>query len=564
MFANQFCHGCMRVKWNQNVIAEEEAHKRRHELGECSCEVIFDRGEGDRRERERGLMDEGRERFRLVEEEREKARRENREREVAREREREVRALREGGEELEAMEQRREREGSGSAMDGNGNGNGRARIRAQGKGRGATADARGANVAGAADKTGDKNSGEERGEHTKKMGESNGDAGMMPGMNGENMMGTAPPRYTSPRPNDPASSHECFHIANNHIGGAFEMNPITGVMNGIPISNPPRMTSSSQMHGDMMIIPPSPRMSNMGVYPVGHPILANQRTDSHPYGMHAPPQAPPAGPPVWQSPHVAPSTYSDGNSSGIYPGNHYSWSNPPNAPAGRMDHRGPYSQGQARVQYPTPPDFSNPIAYAQHHQIEQDAQRNAYNYVGYYMERPPTNGSSQTRAQGAGQMADHLTTGSFIRAPTFSTLPGGAPGAGMVWHSSHNSAQAFPPLPPQIPYFGDLTLAAPSAPRNFNESPPVLRRNGRNSNAQRNTIHRSRTSQSVGQSQMQETTTTSPAQIGSHATTATTATSGTTRGQPQMAHGGTPAAMNISILRTPRVVSSVPRPNSAM
>lgn len=50
--ANQFCHGCMRANWNKGVIAEEEAHRGRHERGECNCEVIFDRSERERREKE--------------------------------------------------------------------------------------------------------------------------------------------------------------------------------------------------------------------------------------------------------------------------------------------------------------------------------------------------------------------------------------------------------------------------------------------------------------------------------------------------------------------------------
>ncbi|KAJ8059204.1 hypothetical protein OCU04_012175 [Sclerotinia nivalis] len=531
VFANQFCHGCMRVSWNMQVIADENAHRERHERGECSCEIIFDRAERERREKERELREE---------------RRENGEREV--------RALREGGEELEARELRREgeRNGSGSGRDGN------ARVGTKGRGRGRDA---------VTDKIDDKNNSEGR---DGRMEESRENTGMMRGSNGDFIVGAASSEYPDPRPTDPASLHRYFHVANQmgNIGHSY-MNPMTDVTNGIPISNPPLMTSSSPIHGNMMIIPPSPRMNSMGEYPTNHPIHSNQRIDNHPlhpFGMmHTPPPPPaPAGPPSYQSPPMAPSNYSDGNNSSVCRGNQYSWSpnTEPNAPTDNRDHRSYNHTGQTRVQYPTVPEFAEPIPYPQHQNIDLNAQRNAYNYVGYYMDRPNavTNGSPQTRAQGPGpvSMTDHQTTGTFIRAPTFSPLPGGAAGAGMVWHASHND---LPPLPPQIPYLGDSVLVppvVPAAPRYFNETPPASRRHVRNGNAQRNAVQRPRTSQSIGQIQVDAATTTEgPARTDFHG-------QATTQGQARMASEITPAATNISLLRTPRVISSVPRPNSTM
>lgn len=61
---------------------------------------------------------------------------------------------------------------------------------------------------------------------------------------------------------------------------------------------------------------------------------------------------------------------------------------------------------------------------------------------------------------------------------------------------------------------------------------------------------------------MQMATTTGPVQIDSQAAQETT--QATTQGQAQMHSQDTPAPMNISLLRTPRVISSMPRPNSTM
>ncbi|KAF5875441.1 uncharacterized protein Bfra_003895ia [Botrytis fragariae] len=527
-----------------SVIAEENAHRERHERGECKCEVIFDRAERERRERERDS-------------------------------------------DLEARDFRREGEENGN---GNGrDGNGRARTRGRGRGRNA-----GANTAGTIDNTGDNNNGERRdgkGTQTKEIG---GNNVIMQGSNIESMMNTTPPGYRSPHPRDPASSHRYFQIANVHRGGLYDMNPVTGVVPARPIENPPIRTSSSPMYGDMMIIPPDPRMSNMGVYPPGHPILANHRVETHAFHPFEMPPPPSSGPPSYQSPSFAPSTYSDGNDSTIYPGNQYSWSpNPePNAtmpmpmhvseiaPVGGMDPRA-YGQAgppsQPRFQHAPPTVFADPTSYPmiypQHQAMNIDAQRDTYNYAGYYMERPHFNastgantnahGSPQTRAQGAAavSMAEHQPMSRFTRAPTFSPLPRGISGARMVWHAPDNG---LPPLPPQVPYLGDLPLVAPAAPRYFNEGHNGARRNERhgNGNTQRNTVHRARTTQSMGQLQMQMTTTTGPVQTDSQATQATTQAN--TQGQAQMHSQDTPATMNISLLRTPRVISSMPRPNSTM
>lgn len=523
------------------VIAEENAHRERHERGECSCEVIFDRAERERREKERDLRQEGRERVR----------RENGGREVQKERERGVRALREDGEELETRELRREVERSESRRDGN------ARVGTNGRGRGRDT---------VTEKVNNMNNGEGR---NGRMEESRDDTGMMRGSHGDFTMGAASSEYSDPRPSDPASLHQYFHVANQmgNIGHGY-MNLMTGVTDGIPISNPPLMTDLSPMHGNMMIIPPSPRMNNMGEYPTNHPIHGSQRIDNHslhPYGMiHTPPPPAPTGSPSYQSPAMAPSNYSDGNNSSATRGNQYSWgaNSEPNALAGNMDHRSYNQTVQTRIQYPTTPEFAEPIPYPQHQNIDFNAQRNAYNYVGYRMDRPNgiTNGSPQARAQGPGSvsMTDHQTMGTFIRAPTFSPLPGGAPGAGMVWHASHNN---LPPLPPQIPYLGDSILVpptVPTAPRYFNETPPASRRHMRNGNTQRNAVQRSRTSQSIGQIQMDAATTAEgPTRTDFHR-------QATSQGQARMPSEITPATMNISLLRTPRVISSVPRPNSAM
>ncbi|KAF7881411.1 hypothetical protein EAF00_011780 [Botryotinia globosa] len=537
--ANQFCHACMRVSWNMSVIAEENAHRERHERGECKCEVIFDRAERERRERERGG-------------------------------------------DLESRDFRREGEG-------NGDGNGRARTRGRGRGRDT-----GANTAGTIDNAGDNNDcGRREGKGTQTEG-IGGNHVMVQGPNNEAMMNTTSSGYRSPHPRDPASSHRYFHVANVHRRGPYDMNPITGVVPARPIENPPIRTSSSPMYGDMMIIPPDPRMSSMGVYPPGHPILANHRAETHAFHSFEMPPPPFSGPPSYQSPSFAPSTYSDGNGSTIYPGNRYSWSpNPePNAPMPMPMHgseRAPnsgmdpraYGQtgppSQARFQHAPATAFADqisyPIIYPQHQAMETDAQRDTYNYAGYYMDRPHFNvstsantnahGSPQTRAQGpvAVSMAENQRMGGFARAPTFSPLARGVSSPRNVWHASDNG---LPPLPPQVPYLGDLPLVAPAAPRYFNEGHHGARRNGRhgNGNTQRNTVQRARTTQSMGQLQMQMTTTTGPVQTDSHAAQATTQANN--QGQAQMHSQDTPATMNISLLRTPRVISSMPRPNSTM
>ncbi|CAD6445844.1 434a7b5f-4f31-4027-8720-0d219eab0415-CDS [Sclerotinia trifoliorum] len=416
------------------------------------------------------------------------------------------------------------------------------------------------------DKIDNKNNGEGR---NGRMEESREDTGIMRGSNGHFTMGAASSEYLDPRPTDPASLHQYFDVANQlgNIGHGY-MNLMTGVTDGIPISNPPLMTNSSPMHGNMMIIPPSPRMNNMGEYPTNHPIHGNQGIDNHSLhscGMiHTPPPPAPAGSPSYQSPAKAPSNYSDGNNSSVCRGNQYSWgaNTEPKALTGNMDHRSYNQTVQTRIQYPTPTEFAEPIPYPQHQNIDFNAQRNAYNYVGYCMHQPNaiTNDSPQSRTQGPGSvsMTDHQTMGTFIRAPTISPLPGGAAGAGMVWHASHYD---LPPLPPQIPYLGDSVLmppAVPTAPRYFNETPPASRRHMRNGNGQRNAVQRSRTSQSVSQIQMDAATTTEgPARADFHR-------QATTQGQARMPFEITPAPMNISLLRTPRVISSVPRPNSAM
>ncbi|KAF7895705.1 uncharacterized protein EAF01_009667 [Botrytis porri] len=527
----------MRVSWNMSVIAEENAHRERHERGECKCEVIFDRAERERRERERGSG-------------------------------------------LEARDFRREGEGSG-------NGNGRARNRGRGRGRDA-----GANT-GPIDNTGDNNNTERRDGKGTQMGEIGGNNGMMQGSNIEAMMNTTPPGYRSPHPRDPASSHRYFHIANVHRGGPYDINPVTGVVPARPIENPPIRTSSSPMYGDMMIIPPDLRMSNMGVYPPGHPLFTNHRVETHAFHAFEMPPPPSSGLPSYQSPNFATSTYSDGNGSTIYSGNQYSWSPNPEpytpmpmsmhsserAPIGGMDPQA-YGQtgppSQPRYQHGPPAAFADttsyPMIYPQHQAMDTDAQRDTYNYAGYYMDRPHFNpstgantnahGSPQTRAQGpvAVSMAEQQPIGRFTRAPAFSPLPRGVSGARMAWHDPDNG---LPPLPPQVPYLGNSPLVAPAAPRYFNEGHHGVRRNGRhgNGNTQRNTVQRSRTTQSMGQLQMQMTTT-GPVQTDSHARQATTQAN--TQGQAQMYSQDTPATMNISLLRTPRVISSMPRPNSTM
>ncbi|KAF7952758.1 hypothetical protein EAE96_005985 [Botrytis aclada] len=525
--ANQFCHACMRVSWNMSVIAEENAHRERHERGECKCEVIFDSAERERRERERGG-------------------------------------------DLGARDFWREGEGNGS-------GNGRSRARGRGRGRND-----GANAAVTTDGKGTQ------------MEEIGGNNVMMQGSDIGAMVSTTPPGYRTPHPRDPASSHRYFHIANVHRGGPYDMNPVTGVVPARPIENPPIRTSSSPMYGDMMIIPPDPRMSNMGVYPPGHPILANHRVDTHAFHPFEMPPPPPSGPPSYQSPGFAPSTYSDGNGSTIYPGNQYSWSPNPEpippmpmsmhgserAPIAGIDPRA-YGQtgppSQPRFQHALPTEFADatsyPMMYPQHQAMDVDAQRDNYNYAGYYMDRPHFNastnantnahGSPQTRVQGpaAVSMAEHQPMGGFARAPTFSPLSRGVSRPRMARQASDNG---LPPLPPQVPYLGGLPLVAPAAPRYFNEGHHGARQNGRrgNGNMQRNNVQRARASQSMGQLQMQMTTTTGPVQSSSQATQAINQAN--TQGQAQIHSQDTRATMNTSLLRTPRVISSMPRPNSAM
>ncbi|KAK0118832.1 hypothetical protein ONS95_007711 [Cadophora gregata] len=59
IFTNENCHPCSRVLWNAKVLAEEEAHRKRHQLGECDCSVIFDAADRERRLRPRSTRGKG-------------------------------------------------------------------------------------------------------------------------------------------------------------------------------------------------------------------------------------------------------------------------------------------------------------------------------------------------------------------------------------------------------------------------------------------------------------------------------------------------------------------------
>ncbi|PVH88554.1 hypothetical protein DL98DRAFT_628578 [Cadophora sp. DSE1049] len=53
IFTNENCHPCSRVLWNAKVLAEEDAHRKRHQQGDCDCPVIFDAADRERRLRPR-------------------------------------------------------------------------------------------------------------------------------------------------------------------------------------------------------------------------------------------------------------------------------------------------------------------------------------------------------------------------------------------------------------------------------------------------------------------------------------------------------------------------------
>jgi hypothetical protein len=40
-----YCHGCARVLWNMRVLAEEDNHKKQHEVGFCHCGIVFNADE---------------------------------------------------------------------------------------------------------------------------------------------------------------------------------------------------------------------------------------------------------------------------------------------------------------------------------------------------------------------------------------------------------------------------------------------------------------------------------------------------------------------------------------
>ncbi|QSZ29251.1 hypothetical protein DSL72_003763 [Monilinia vaccinii-corymbosi] len=516
IFANQYCHGCMRCVWNKEVIIEEEAHKGRHERGECGCEIIFDREERERRERGREL---------------------------------------------------KEREGSTGASGRDGAG--RARQRGRGRGRG---------VAGNA---GDQNGGED-----KQMEGGGGDNGMIREFNGGFMMSAAPPGHLSPRPNDPASLHPYFEYANNKYmpagqtdnaghGNKPTMNRITGVIPGMPILSPPPVTSTSEWHKDMMVIPRSDRMDLFGAYPTAHPTHADQDL----FQMPPLPPFPPAGASAWQNASMAPSTCTN-----IYLGNSYTWSFNPEPVVPSMDHHG--SQNQPKVQHPMQTGFTDQFGYQNPQQMDHDTPRDAYNYVGYYMDQSNTNGSLPGGGpQAAVLTADPQTSSLFMLAPMIPALLSSAAGPGMMVRSSDTS---LPPLPQGIPRFNADT-AAPTAPRHDTDAAVISRRG--ESDAQADVIHGLRIDQSVGQMNVQTpntnmqtpptivqaptaVTTTGTTSMDFHTTQATNqgqatmsydATGqATTQGQSQIESEDTSATINVSILHTPRVISSIARPKSTI
>ncbi|KAA8570374.1 hypothetical protein EYC84_002666 [Monilinia fructicola] len=412
IFANQFCHGCMRCVWNKEVIIEEEAHRGRHERDECHCEIIFDRDERERRVRERELL---------------------------------------------AIE---------SSLSASGNAQGRQRGR--GRVHGAAGRSAGVNGAGTTDKGADKDGGEGRQGESRQIEEGAGDNSMMRGWNGGFMMSPAPSGYPSPRPNDPASFHPYFEYANNKYMGAGQldnnghgnplgMNPVTGVIPGIPISSPPPVTSTSEWHEGMMVIPRSPQMNSFGAYPMAESTARRNAS-----------MAPPT------------CTY-------LYQGNYYTWTPNPELNAAAMDHPGAASQQKA--QNPTPTGFTDQFSYQNQHQINHDAQRNAHNYP-----QPPS--------------------------PPPSRSPHGQPPNHWVFHADTEPARNLWPrcrhrndLAPlrlllattstSSPCFKAPTTAS-AAPNHFIGSAAVVEHDARN--AQQNIVQGSATKESIGQINMQAPT----------------------------------------------------------
>lgn len=509
----------MRCVWNKEVIIEEEAHRGRHERDECHCEIIFDRDERERRVRERELL---------------------------------------------ATE---------SSLSASGNAQGRQRGR--GRVHGAAGRAAGVNGTGTTDKGADKDGGEGREGESRQIEEGTGDNSMMRGWNGGFMMSPAPSGYPSPRPNDPASFHPYFEYANNKYMGAGQldnnghgnplgMNPVTGVIPGIPISSPPPVTSTSEWHEGMMVIPRSPQMNSFGAYPMA--VLQNS------FQMPVFP-LPPAGIFSPQNASMAPPTCTY-----LYQGNYYTWTPNPELNAAAMDHPGAASQ--QKTQNPTPTGFTDQFSYQNQHQINHDAQRNAHSYVGYYTYGPVdqlnTNGpahaspSPHPHPQAAVPMANHQTTGSSMLTPNLPAISGPAAGTGTTLRHSDYS---LPPLPPAVPCFKAPTTAS-AAPNHFIGSAAVVEHDAHN--ARQNIVQGSATKESIGQINMQAPTviTTNMAPKDFYTTQATNqgrapmrydATGqATTQGQCRIESEDTPVTINLSILHTPRVISSIPRPKSTI
>ncbi|RAL66878.1 hypothetical protein DID88_007660 [Monilinia fructigena] len=506
----------MRCVWNKEVIIEEEAHRGRHERDECHCEIIFDRDERERRVKEREFL-------------------------VA----------------------------EGNVGAGERDFNGQARQRGRGRARGTIGNAGGVNGKGTTDKGADKNGGGGREGKSKQVEEGGSDNGMMRGWNGGFMMSAAPSGYPSPRPNDPASFHPYFEYANNRYMGAGQlntnghgktltMNPVTGVMPGIPISSPPPVTSTSEWHEDMMIIPHSTQMNSFGAYPMA--------TLQDSFQMPALPPLPPAGPPSPQNTNMAPTcTY-------VYQGNHYTWIPNQELNAAVMDHGEASSQQDA--QPPTQTGFTDQFSYQNQQHINDDVQHNAYNYVRYYTDRPVdqpnTNGSPNSHPRAAVPMNNLQTIGSSMLTPKLPEISGPVAGTGTILRYSDYS---LPPLPPGIPYF-EASTTPPAAPRYFIGSAAVSRYN--TCNTRQNVVQGSGTSQSVGQINMQAPTviTTSMAPKDIQTTQATNQGrapmrydakgQATTQGQSRIKFEDTHVTINPSILNTPRVISSIPRPKSTI
>ncbi|KAB8299167.1 hypothetical protein EYC80_001270 [Monilinia laxa] len=493
----------MRCVWNKEVIIEEEAHRGRHERDECHCEIIFDRDERERRVRERELMTT-----------------------------------------------------EGNLGAGERDTIGQDRQRDQGRAHGAVGNAGGVNGIGTTDKGVDKDGGEGREGKSKQKEESGGDNGMLRGWDGGFMMSPAPSGYPSPRPNDPASFHPYFEYANNKYMGAGQlninghgntltMNPVTGVMPGIPISSPPPVTSTSEWHEDMMIIPRSTQMNSFGAYPIAAP------QDS--FQMPVLPPLPPAGPSSPQNTNMAPSTYTY-----VYQGNHYTWIPNQELNAADMDHRGASSQQNA--QRPTQTGFTDQFSYQNQQHINDDAQRNAYNYIGSYtdrpMDQPNTNGSPHSHhhhhhPRAAVPMNSHQTTGFSMLTSNLPAISGPAAGTGTILRYSDYS---LPPLPPGIPCFKASTTP-PAVPRYFIGPVAVSKHNARNT--RQNVIQGSGTSQS-------DIPTTQATNQGRAPMRYDATGQATTQGQSRIESEDTPVTINPSILHTPRVISSIPRPKSTI